>query len=586
MNGAPQNPNGLVPRDRTPVAVTVDNLIRRRLRIGDPTSPQDVADGLRKLFTGDARALDLEAKGLPLLSPTVMLPAARMAEASPSGTELDQATGDVERDLRALTTDSQLKDIEPELLGWGQAIRGIVADGIAAARIAIDPRSRDRAMGARRQLGDYARLARFVGALTCGQNQAYRRLAQSLDEVGAMILVLIGESLARIGFGGGRFLLQAPASELQTRRDAVVLALRNLNGATQDAYGSKDWPYGLRGLREVLRLLDDSGHADLRSMFDENTIARLMDDLLDRASTVNTPGLRALGATAAFTVQRLNRLIQLIDNRVQPGSPPLVAFLEAIRLFVDGFQSTGSGYRLLFIARPPAVFYGLYGIGGPDAPTGRLINLVIARGQVAQMLDCYLGCDCCEEPAICQVLLDKLLYDTDRAIDLYALGAHPEGDAEPEWRAAGYGLLIRRFLNSEDKCLENLCLPVLDGKRGLGATLTGIHEQLVVDTLPVGIRAKPPLSDDEEEERWNSMRDELCLQRRMDQRWGGLLATMAPACVGAKTALDRIDDLIGKAISDLGLKEGDKCPETEQIFPPTVEESFQFANLIALQDKD
>ena len=119
-----------MPRDRTPVAVKVDNLIRRRLRIGDPTDPQDVADGLRKLFAGDARALDLEAKGLPLLPPTRDAAAARPAEAARPAPSWTRRTDDVERDLEALTTNSQLKDIEPELQGWGQAIRGIVADGI------------------------------------------------------------------------------------------------------------------------------------------------------------------------------------------------------------------------------------------------------------------------------------------------------------------------------------------------------------------------------------------------------------------------------------------------------------------------
>ena len=57
-----------------------------------------------------------------------------------------------------MINDHRLKDIETELQGWGQAIRGIIADGTSAARLALDPRARDRMFGARRQLGDYARL--------------------------------------------------------------------------------------------------------------------------------------------------------------------------------------------------------------------------------------------------------------------------------------------------------------------------------------------------------------------------------------------------------------------------------------------
>ena len=58
---------------------------------------------------------------------------------------------------------------------------------------------------------------------------------------------------------------------------------------------------------------------------------------------------------------------------------------------------------------------------------------------------------------ICQILLDKLLYDTDRAIDLYALGSDPDGDGEPEWRAAAYGVLIEEFeTNYVALCLSGL----------------------------------------------------------------------------------------------------------------------------------
>ena len=67
-----------------------------------------------------------------------------------------------------------------------------------------------------------------------------------------LILVLAGEAIAGSGSGGGRFLLAAPASELQARRDAVLLALRNLAGTTQQAYGNDEWPWGLHGFREIL----------------------------------------------------------------------------------------------------------------------------------------------------------------------------------------------------------------------------------------------------------------------------------------------------------------------------------------------
>jgi len=73
---------------------------------------------------------------------------------------------DVNRDLLALTENSQLKDVRAELGGWARAIRSAATDGLSAARFSLDPRQRDRAFAARRHLGDFARLARFVGALS------------------------------------------------------------------------------------------------------------------------------------------------------------------------------------------------------------------------------------------------------------------------------------------------------------------------------------------------------------------------------------------------------------------------------------
>jgi len=86
----------------------------------------------------------------------VTLPAlaAPVAAPGPTRAEVDQATGDVDRDLATLANDSQLKDIAPELRGWRQSINAIVAEGLAAAQTALDPRARDRAFAARRQLGD------------------------------------------------------------------------------------------------------------------------------------------------------------------------------------------------------------------------------------------------------------------------------------------------------------------------------------------------------------------------------------------------------------------------------------------------
>lgn len=432
-----------LPVERSQAAVALDNLIRRHLRVSDPRDPEAISKALRERYVDQRQALEQERFGLPFMP---QRPIAIVDQgAGVSDLELRQAKDDVDRDLQALMAHASLKDIRAELYGWSLSIRQIIADGTAAARFGMDPRQRDAAMSARRMLCGYARLARYVGALTPNLSDAYRHLAKSLDEVSAMILVLLGDAVANVGQGGARFLLQAPASELQGRRDAVIYALRNLVGTTQESYGPSDWPRGLVAYRQFVQRLEVSGHSDLRTLFEENYVARALDELLHWSTAGTGEDLRALGSIFHIALERFRRLIILAARLVDPESPPLAAYLSAIQLFLDAFEHGSSGARLLYIARPPIVFYGLYGLSGPDAPTARLIELLLERGRLANELDCYLGCNCSTDQIRCQIMLDKILYDVDRAIDLYALGS--TNTHEPEQRAAAYGVLIDLFLD-------------------------------------------------------------------------------------------------------------------------------------------
>jgi len=163
--------------------MALDNILRRELRVSDPNDPNQIAQALLTLYkdTPRAQAISQEAKGLPFLQAAPMQTLVPQAATS-SDSDLQQARDDVERDLQELTTNSFLKDVTPELQGWAQSVRSAIQEGTAAARFALDPRQRDKAFGIRRQLGDYARMARLVGALTPTLNLTYRTFAQSLDE--------------------------------------------------------------------------------------------------------------------------------------------------------------------------------------------------------------------------------------------------------------------------------------------------------------------------------------------------------------------------------------------------------------------
>ncbi len=435
-----------IPASGNQQRLALDNLIRRELKVGDPNDPKQIADALLNRFKDDPRAgaITQEARGLPFLQ-SANVQALMPQAATSSDAEWQQAKDDVERDLQELMTNTLLKDVTPEIQGWAQAIRFAIQEGGNSARFALDPRQRDKAFAVRRQLGDYARLARLVGALTPTMSATYRKFAQSLDEVSAILLVMMGEALANAGFNGGRFLLQAPYSELQVRRDAAIYALRNLVGSTQEAYGSNDWPRGLDAYRSLFRVLENQGQGDLRTLLVENELSRTMDELIQRAAHGRAEGLRALGSTAQLDLERFRRLIIIGRQAVSPESPPLTAFLESLALFTDAFEASG-GFRLMRIARPPILFYGLYGTTTLQPADRRLLDLIIQRGLLADELDCYMQCGCTTDNVRCQIILDKILYDVDRAIDLYALGKDEFG--QPERRAAAYSFLIEHFLDS------------------------------------------------------------------------------------------------------------------------------------------
>jgi hypothetical protein len=307
-------------------------------------------------------------------------------------------------------------------------------------------------------------------------------------------------------------------------------ALRNLIGTTQASFGSSEWPRGLRAYRQFLDRLASNAHHDIRSLFQENELARVMDELIDRAAGTTADGLRALGATAQISLERFRRLIALGQGVVQPASPPFSAFLEALRLFLEAFNNAPSGHRLLAIARPSIVFYGLYGMSGPDNATRRLQAIVNNRGALAQALDCYLGCNCRADQVKCQILLDKALYDVDRAIDLYALGMIDFG--EPEIRAAAYGYILDQLLNPTYKainCLRASCSDKMDDldeniANNVGSWLREIRFQLWHE-------------DDQEpyilslHDNRRIMREELCTQLEAEKQWASLIQTMAPGCL-------------------------------------------------------
>ena len=603
--------NGLMPNSSSRMAL--DNLLRRELKVSDPNDAKQIAEALLNRYKNNPRALAInkEAEGVPFLLASGTPMPLQQAPTS-SDAEMKQAIDDVERDLRELTTNSILKDVTPELEGWAMAVRSAIQEGVNSARFALDPRQRDKTFGIRRTLGDYARLARLVGALTPTMSLIYRKFAQSLDEVASVLLVMMGEALANVGFSGGKYLLQAPYSELQVRRDTVIYSLRNLVGATQEAYGPNEWPRGLEAYREIFLALEQQGQGDLRVLLVENELSRIMDALIQRAGQGSVEGLRQLGATAQLDLERLHRLVTVGTNAVSP-SPPLTAFLQALSLFVEAFKPSG-GFRLLRLARPPILFYGLYGMSVLGKAEERMLNLVLKRNLLADKLDCYMQCGCTPDQVICQIKLDKVLYDLDRAIDLYAVGKDDEGKGEPEYRAVAYSYIVDVVLFPDSAhpnilgCLQKKATPNVpqrySGGDAIDTNLKHFFDQ-VVSLLPTQENApnrlnqdildyllevrqlllatvhdlapeqyKKPLNTLEiynaEATKIPLVNQELDIQKLMEEQWENLVKTMAPSCIQFNTK--ELTDMIDKAKN----RTTNKPQELKTVaLPPNYEESLR-----------
>jgi hypothetical protein len=519
--------------------LALDNLLRRELRVGDPRNPQQIAKALLDRYQSEprARGIQSEAEGMPFLRSAPRFVAAA-AEDTATSVDLKQAMSDVHKDLEHLGKSNLLKDIDAELGGWSDGIRNAVQEGVNAARFGLDPRNRDRAIGMRRTLGDYARLSRLVGSLNPSATHEFRSLAQSIDEVCAVILVMLGESMANNGFAGGRFLLQAPFTEMQTRRDACIHSLQNLLGSLSYQNAPNEWPRGIDAYRRLFDALEAQGQGDLRALMTEQELTRVLDDLVRRAARGSAEGLRALGSTAQIELNRVYRLINFGYRLVDPESPPLTSFLESLRLFADGFGQAG-GSRLLRVARPPIVFYGLYGIEEEAAADRRIVNLTVARGRLASQIDCLARCAC--DDISCQVMLDKILYDIDRAIDMYAVGNIDLG--LPEIRAAAYSYVIEAFLGLQTVTGEPFC-------PDLPASLVTTLSQLISELRPLSDAEadwETTFTRFEQRRTGNEivagstfnftdvLHQELCLQLQSERRWEALADQMSANCVPMST---------------------------------------------------
>jgi hypothetical protein len=520
-NGASRySEDGPAARERAPAIVEFDNLLRRRLRVSDPTDALQVADALGRYYPAEKQKIEKEAAGIPF---GVAYPQSVIVRSPPERYDLKEALDDVERDLEALTRSPLLEDVRPELRGWAASIRAAISGGQGAARAGLDPRERERVFAHRRSLADFARLARYVGALTPDASDMYRDLATDVDAAAASLMVVLGDTMAEGGITGSRVLPQYPPGDLQARRDAVVLALRALIGTT-DAPPVDGWPRGILAHRQVSVLLHAGAASDLRELLTEVGLVRALDTLIDSANASNIESMRGRASSAGLVLDGLRRLILVCQGAVFPDSPNLEAFRVALQQFIDPFEpvNAASGYRIPHIARPALLAGRRGGPQGLDVGTTRLLGLTGMRQSLAENAGYFLQYDYSDDfRVLLQVTVDACLQGLDRSIDLYALGTDINGNGGAEWRAAAFGYLA--FATA------NLVLLRFGDAR---ATLVAGDLAQMSAALVFWWQPGQSLPQSNTLGRTRAIREELTMQLVSEQAWFDLARRMAPSFVG------------------------------------------------------
>jgi hypothetical protein len=179
-----------------------------------------------------------------------------------------------------------------------------------------------------------------------------------------------------------------------------------------------------------------------------------------------------------------------------------------------------------------------------------------------------MRCKCDENTVPGQIVLDKILYDVDRAIDLYAVGNVDFGI--PESRAAAYGYIAKAATKSSQKALlQSLPDPIIDDILKLIESLLIPSDPLWWDKVLEG------LSDEQKK----LIKEELCIQRGMESQWENLVKTMAPSCIGFGDIFGEngvVTKVIDDAIKDVVSSSGDsKCPPVDVSLPEHYELSLQ-----------
>ncbi|XXF77671.1 hypothetical protein P2318_32155 [Myxococcaceae bacterium GXIMD 01537] len=433
-----------------------EEFLRRQLGVSDATDPKAVVDALQKRYPSAAARLEEERQGGTIrfnAQPEAPVVVGRDEFGATAGSyRAGMVSAALTADLECVMSHLSNRVFRVALAGWRDAVLAEWAEGLDAAVLGADPTQRDRVFYSVRKLGDYARVARMIGLVNPDVSLDYRRLARTLDEAAMVLRVRVGEAYFRAGFSEGGSVFQIALSDLHQRREGLISALEQLNSSVVE--DSHDWGDSEASYSALWRELEAKGQQDLRAIIVPEAMSRLLDVLLGHVEQQSQPELlQELAATAPIELVQLKRLEKvaagLLTGPGSTASAPLSSFVSALHRFIEAFARPGANSRILDLAIPFP--FAMEQSSRPD-PEGRqtVRDLLLGRSEVARELEAQFADPDFDPLDLDQrifVLLDRVLYDLDRAFDLYLLGSGTStAPGVEERRAALYGISLDKWL--------------------------------------------------------------------------------------------------------------------------------------------
>jgi hypothetical protein len=361
MNG--QGPAMTTARKNTPLDFgtdgmrMLDDLLRKRLKVGNPSDVGEMLKALQGLYPEKSAAIVAEGLGLPpttaLALPTTTIPANSQAARSFASAEYDLVLTEMQNDFTVVVNAAENRDYNVELTGWQSSSAREYAEGAAAARLAQDPGQRERALLAIRRLNEYAFAIRFFATTTGESFWDFRRVATTLDNAADNLRILIGETLYDVGLALNGLLLQVPVADFRTRGTSLIDSLEGWLSGDQEIFD--DWGVRLTSYQAFFDHLEPDLRVYARPEGLRAAIDGLVNAVVNGMSSNSADALRQLAITAPPEIGRLTRVFAVaktVLSHPTSASSSLSIFVRSLGLFIDAFKNARGGVLYIDLALP------------------------------------------------------------------------------------------------------------------------------------------------------------------------------------------------------------------------------------------